>query len=110
MLDSGVESLALYAILGLSAFSAFILFLGLVAPCRGEKALKRRVRELEAKVIELENEKLRLAAKASGLRAEVVRLLQAIERGEVELRCRDGSIAHVVGGDVVCVRRGEDSV
>ena len=69
------------------------------------KSLKKRLAELEKALAEKDVECYEKMRRLCGLERDAAALLDAMQRGDVAVVCRDGRPAAIVGGRAICLER-----
>ena len=74
-----------------------------------EQRLAGEVKRLAEEGAERERFWLQRVRKLCGLSEDAMRILDALEKGEIQLLCSDGSPALLAAGRVICLREGRGS-
>ena len=74
-----------------------------------EERLLAEIRRLSEEAGERERFWVQRVRKLCGLSEDAARILEALERGEIQLLCSDGTPAVVAAGKVICLREGRES-
>ena len=74
-----------------------------------EEKLLAEIRGLAEEASERERFWLQRVRKLCGLSEDAARILEALEKGEIQILCSDGSPAVVAAGKIICLREGRES-
>ena len=74
-----------------------------------EERLVGEVKRLAEEASERERFWVQRVRKLCGLSEDAARILEALEKGEIQILCSDGSPAIVAAGKIICLREGRES-
>ena len=95
--------------LGLAAVGVAAAALAVALARRGsygrEAELLKRIAELEKRLAEKDAECYQKMQRLCGLERDAAALLDALQRGDVVVTCREGAPAAIIGGRLICLHQ-----